>query len=281
VERLMTTVAKSLPPSGTDRLARPRNGILAGLLLRAVAGWVLVVWQARNDSTMSMHGMDGMDGMDEGLDLTMGMAAPLFLGMWIAMMVAMMFPAAAPMILFFDRVQRGRREAARSYVPTAYFVGAYLAVWTAFGVLAFAASVLVDRLADDTDWVSGQWTRVAGLLLIGAGIYQLTPLKDVCLSKCRTPMSFIMTSWRDGKAGAIQMGLRHGGYCLGCCWLLFVILLPLGVMNVAAMVVIALLIFGEKCLPVGHGLARAAALALVVAGVVVVAFPDALPTTVS
>jgi predicted metal-binding membrane protein len=278
VERLMTTVAKSLPPSGTDRLARPRNGILAGLLLLAVAGWALVVWQAGNDSTMSMH---GMDGMDEGLDLTMGMAAPLFLGMWIAMMVAMMFPAAAPMILFFDRVQRGRREAARSYVPTAYFVGAYLAVWTAFGVLAFAASVLVDRLADDTDWVSGQWTRVAGLLLIGAGIYQLTPLKDVCLSKCRTPMSFIMTSWRDGKAGAIQMGLRHGGYCLGCCWLLFVILLPLGVMNVAAMVVIALLIFGEKCLPVGHGLARAAALALVVAGVVVVAFPDALPTTVT
>jgi predicted metal-binding membrane protein len=118
------------------------------------------------------------------------------------------------------------------------------------------------------------------VLLIAAGLYQLTPLKDVCLSKCQSPMSFLMTSWRDGKVGAVQMGLLHGGYCVGCCWLLFVILLPLGVMNVAAMIVIALLVFGEKTLPVGHRLARVAALVLVVYGAVVIMFPDALPTTV-
>jgi predicted metal-binding membrane protein len=270
----MTTVAKSLPPSGSDRLARPRNGILAALLVLAVVGWGLVVWQAGDDSTMSMH------GMHEELDLTMGMAAPLFFATWVAMMVAMMFPAAAPMILLFDRVERGKREAARSYVPTAYFVGAYLAVWTAFGAVAFALAVLVDRLAADAGWETGQSARVGGLLLIAAGVYQLTPLKDVCLSKCRSPMAFLLTSWRDGKVGAIQMGLLHGAYCLGCCWLLFVILLPLGIMNVAAMIVIALLIFGEKILPVGHGLARVAAGALIVFGAVVVAVPDALPTTV-
>jgi predicted metal-binding membrane protein len=177
-------------------------------------------------------------------------------------------------------VERGKREAARSYVPTAYFVGAYLAVWTAFGAVAFALAVLVDRLAADAGWETGQWARVGGLLLIAAGVYQLTPLKDVCLSKCRSPMAFLLTSWRDGKVGAIQMGLLHGAYCLGCCWLLFVILLPLGIMNVAAMIVIALLIFGEKILPVGHGLARVAAGALIVFGAVVVAVPDALPTTV-
>src|SRR5215218_1783152 len=114
------------------------------------------------------------------------------------MMVAMMFPAAAPMILLFDRVERGKRDAGRSYVPTAYFVGAYLAIWTVFGGLAFALAVGVDRLAAGAHWDTGQWARLAGLLLIAAGLYQLTPLKDVCLSKCQSPMSFLMTSWRDG-----------------------------------------------------------------------------------
>jgi predicted metal-binding membrane protein len=195
-------------------------------------------------------------------------------------MVAMMFPAAAPMILLFDRVERGKREAGRSYVPTMYFVGAYLAIWTVFGVLAFALAGGVERLAIDADWITGQWARIGGVLLIAAGLYQLTPLKDICLSKCQSPMSFLMTSWRDGKVGAVQMGILHGGYCVGCCWLLFVILLPLGVMNVAAMIVIALLVFGEKTLPVGHRLARVAALVLVLYGVVVIMFPDAFPTTV-
>jgi predicted metal-binding membrane protein len=133
----------------------------------------------------------------------------------------------------------------------------------------------------DADWISGQWARIGGLLLIAAGLYQLTPLKDVCLSKCQSPMSFLMTSWRDAKVGAVQMGLLHGGYCVGCCWLLFVILLPLGIMNVAAMVVIALLVFGDKCLPVGNRLARAAALVLVVFGSVATTFPGALPITVT
>ena len=273
----MTTVARSGSPQGLGPLARPRAVILYALLALAALGWGLVIWQAGNDSSMSMS-MRGEGEM--GLDLTMGLAAPLFLATWVAMMVAMMFPAAAPMILLFDRVERGKREAGRSYVPTMYFVGAYLAIWTVFGVLAFALAGGVERLAIDADWITGQWARIGGVLLIAAGLYQLTPLKDVCLSKCQSPMSFLMTSWRDGKVGAVQMGLLHGGYCVGCCWLLFVILLPLGVMNVAAMIVIALLVFGEKTLPVGHRLARVAALVLVVYGVVVIVYPDTFPTTV-
>jgi predicted metal-binding membrane protein len=274
----MTSVTRSASPQGVGPLARPRVVILGALLALAALGWGLVIWQAGNDSSMSMS-MHG-DG-EMGLDLTMGMAAPLFLATWVAMMVAMMFPAAAPMILLFDRVERGKREAGRSYVPTMYFVGAYLAIWTVFGVLAFALAGGVERLAMDADWISGQWARIGGLLLIAAGLYQLTPLKDICLSKCQSPMSFLMTSWRDGKVGAVQMGLLHGGYCVGCCWLLFVILVPLGIMNVAAMVVIALLVFGEKCLPLGNRLARAAALVLVVFGIVVTLFPGAFPTTVT
>jgi predicted metal-binding membrane protein len=273
----MTTVARSASPQGLGPLARQRAVILYALLALAALGWGLVIWQAGNDSSMSMS-MRGEGEM--GLDLTMGMAAPLFLATWVAMMVAMMFPAAAPMILLFDRVERGKREAGRSYVPTVYFVGAYLAIWTVFGVFAFALAGGVERLAVNADWITGEWARIGGVLLIAAGLYQLTPLKNVCLSKCQSPMSFLMTSWREGKVGAVQMGLLHGGYCVGCCWLLFVILLPLGVMNVAAMIVIALLVFGEKTLPVGHRLARVAALVLVVYGVVVIMFPDAFPTTV-
>ena len=278
----MSAVARSVPPQGLGPLARPRNVILVTLLVLSAVGWGLVVWQAATDGSMSGSSMSmAMDGdMNKSVDLTMGMAAPLFFAMWVAMMVAMMFPAAAPMILLFDRVERGKREAGRSYVPTAYFVGAYLALWTAFGGVAFALAAGVDRLAANSEWVSGQWARLGGVLLIAAGIYQLTPLKQVCLSKCRTPLAFLMTSWRDGKVGAIQMGLLHGGYCLGCCWLLFVILLPLGIMNVAAMVVIALLVFGEKCLPIGNRLVHAAALVLVIYGLVVTMFPGALPTTV-
>jgi predicted metal-binding membrane protein len=275
----MTAVARSASPRGLGPLARPRAVILYALLVLAALGWGLVIWQAGNDSSMSMSMAMRGEG-EAGLDLTMGMAAPLFLATWVAMMVAMMFPAAAPMILLFDRVERGKREAGRSYVPTMYFVGAYLAIWTVFGVLAFALAGGVERLAIDADWITGQWARIGGVLLIAAGLYQLTPLKDVCLSKCQSPMSFLRTSWRDGKVGAVQMGLLHGGYCVGCCWLLFVILLPLGVMNVAAMIVIALLVFGEKTLPVGHRLARVAALVLVVYGAIVILFPDAFPTTV-
>jgi len=275
----MATPASSVPTEAARALARPRNVILVALLVLAALGWGAVVWQSGSGTSMSMSmSMDGSE--DLGLDLTMGMAAPLFLAMWVAMMVAMMFPSAAPMILLFDRIERGKRDSGRSYVPTAYFVGAYLAIWTAFGALAFAVAVGIDRLSENSGWAMDNWARVGGVLLVTAGLYQLSPLKEVCLAKCRTPMAFLMTSWRDGRMGAVQMGLLHGGYCVGCCWLLFVILLPLGVMNVAAMIVIALLVFGEKCLPAGNRLARGAALVLVVYGLVVFAVPAVLPTTV-
>ena len=115
-------------------------------------------------------------------------------------------------------------------------------------------------------------------MLLAAGAYQLTPLKDLCLSKCRTPLTFIMTSWRDGAAGALRMGFLHGAYCLGCCWLLFVILFPLGIMNIAVMAVITLIIFAEKTLPWGRAVARGTAITLIAYGSVIVAAPQLLPT---
>src|SRR5205085_3487794 len=158
------------------------------------------------------------------------------------------------------------------------FVGAYIVLWFAFGIAAYLLSVAVESAASHSDWVATNWGRAGGALLVLAGIYQLSPLKDICLRHCRTPLSFVMTRWRDGRGGAVRMGLTHGLYCMGCCWLLFLILIPLGVMNVAAMVAVALLVFAEKTVPHGRGIGVLAALVLIGCGGAVAAHPSLLPT---
>lgn len=251
--------------TGPQPLARQCNAIVVVLLGLAAAGWAVLLNQGGRGEAMG-------HGMMPGPDLTMGRSAPLFLAMWVAMMVAMMFPAAAPMILMYSRTQRAQS------LTTALFTGAYLALWVGFGVVAFALGALVEVLAEKSDWVAANWARAGGALLLLAGLYQLSPLKDVCLSKCRTPLSFILHSWREGRAGALRMGLKHGVYCLGCCWLLFLVLVPLGVMNLAAMLLVAVVVFAEKALPWGRGMARLAAGGLILYGVLVVVRPELLPT---
>lgn len=241
--------------------------ILTGLLTLAGVGWALVAWQA-----------GGTEMTGGRLDLTMGMAAPLFIAMWTAMMVAMMFPASAPMVLAYARTQAANRADGRRYVPTAFFLAPYVAVWTIFGMAGFAVARAVAAFAGDSMWAMDNLPRIAGALLVAAGLYQLTPLKRACLARCRTPVSFMLSYWREGRRGAMSMGLRHGLYCLGCCWVLFVVLFPLGVMNVIAMVVVTALIFAEKVLPRGELVARAAAIMLVAYGVVAMLVPRALPT---
>jgi predicted metal-binding membrane protein len=208
----------------------------------------------------------------------MGMAAPLFLVMWMAMMVGMMFPASAPMILAFARTQARKRNEGLAYTPTWLFIAPYLTVWTVFGAIGYGLAAGVDHLADDSMWAMDNLPRFAGGLLVVAGIYQLTPLKRVCLARCRSPLSFMLRYWRDGRWGAVTMGLRHGMFCLGCCWVLFLVLLPLGVMNVGAMLLVAALVFAEKALPKGEAIATVAAVVLLVYGLLAIAVPEALPT---
>jgi predicted metal-binding membrane protein len=254
----MATTTASYP------LLRERNAILAALLVLAAGAWALLVWQwATSDGDMS---------------LTMGMGAPLFIAIWVAMMVAMMFPTAAPMILTFARVHAGAKARGRPFVPTWVFTSSYLVVWTLFGVLAYGVAVGLDGLANQSGWLMDNAARIGGGVLVLAGLYQLSPLKYACLSKCRTPFAFILTSWRDGYLGSFRMGLEHGLYCLGCCWMLFVILFPLGMMNVGAMALITLLIFAEKSTPFGRQIAGFAALGLVAYGALVIFMPDLLPT---
>jgi predicted metal-binding membrane protein len=252
-----SAIASSYP------LPRERNLILGSLLVLAAAAWGLLIWQAAV--------------MDEEMSLTMGMSAPLWVALWIAMMVAIMFPTAAPMIMMFARVHAKRDERGQTFVPTWVFASSYLIVWTLAGIIAYAVAVGGDALADQSMWVMDNAPRIGGGLLIAAGVYQLSPLKYVCLNKCRSPMSFILHSWRDGYGGTFRMGLEHGVYCLGCCWLLFAILFPLGMMSIAVLALITLLIFAEKSTPIGRQVAVLAAVALIVYGLVVVFVPDALP----
>ncbi len=256
----MTTTAVDYP------LPRERNLIIGTLLVLAAAAWALIVWQS------------SMLNDDEMMGPTMGLAAPVFLSIWIAMMVAMMFPTAMPMILTFARVQSGKTARGQASVPTAIFVAAYLLVWVIFGAAAFAVAVGAEELASRSMWLMDSAPRIGGVVLIAAGVYQLSPLKRICLSKCRSPMSWLLNSWRDGPGGVVRMGVEHGVYCLGCCWFLFVILFPLGMMNIAAMALITVLIFAEKSLPISSLALGLAAFGLIVYGALVLAFPDMLPT---
>ena len=251
-------------------LRRERTLILALLLMLAAASWAILIWQSRTVNGMSMGGVGGVG-------LTMGMGAELFLAIWVVMMIAMMFPTAAPMILAFARVQRDRRSGGRAFVPTWVFVGAYLLVWTLFGVLAYLGALFVQGLAQQVPWLMMNAARIGGGILVLAGVYQLTPLKRVCLAKCRTPLDFILHAWREGYAGSFRMGLEHGIYCLGSSWLLFVLLFPLGIMNIAAMALLTALIFAEKFFPLGARIAQFAALALILYGALVIVVPAALP----
>jgi predicted metal-binding membrane protein len=248
-------------------LTLQRNIILALLFASAAVSWtVLIRQQVGIDPGMEMHSP------------TMGMTAPLFLAVWIIMMIAMMFPTAAPMILTFHQVQAAKRGRGGTFVSTWVFVAGYMLVWSAIGVLAFAGAAGAEMLGERMGMSTATAARIGGALLIVAGAYQLSPLKDLCLAKCRTPVGFILTSWRDGRWGAARMGIQHGAFCLGCCWLLFLALFPLGLMNVAAMAVVTLLIFAEKTLPAGDRIAKVSGGALLLYGAAVLVFPQALPT---
>jgi len=175
--------------------------------------------------------------------------AVMFVMMWTVMMAAMMLPSAAPTISIFAAKQA--RTARGTAVPTSIFVAAYLAVWAFVGVLAYLLVQTASDVATALDPAErAEWAPLAlGGTLLVAGLYQFTPAKRACLRHCRAPFGFVLRHWRDGNWGAFQMGLHHGGYCVGCCWALLTVLTATGVMSVAWMLVLTLLIFVEEVLP--------------------------------
>lgn len=249
----------------TDPIAFQRNVILAFLIGLSAAAWALMLWQgADHDAHMRMASP------------TMGLGAPAFVLVWLAMTIAMMFPTAAPMALTFHRLQAARRRREQAFVSTWAFLAGYLLVWVASGAVAYLGAVAAESAAQRLELSAQATARIGGAVLIAAGLYQLTPLKDLCLTKCRSPLTFIMTSWREGMLGALQMGAIHGAWCVGCCWLLCAVMFPLGMMNVAALASITLVVFVEKTLPSGAALARAVGGGLLAYGLLVIMSPPTL-----
>jgi predicted metal-binding membrane protein len=231
--------------------------VIAGLVALAGIGWWWTVGQMR--------------GMDDGPWTSLG-SFWWFLGTWVVMMAAMMFPSVAPTVGLYARMTRQR-----SRVQPSVFAAGYLVAWGAVGALAFGLAVagravIGDVLAWDR---AGRW--LAGVTLLAAAVYELTPLKDVCLGKCRSPLGFLLGAWRDGPRGALRMGAAHGAWCVGCCWALMASLFALGVMSIAWMALVAGLIAAEKLLPWRAVATVGTAAILGVLGMLLLAAPDAIP----
>jgi predicted metal-binding membrane protein len=237
--------------------ARARLGLVALLFALAGIGWWWTV--------------DRMQGMDDGPWTGLGTLG-WFLGVWVVMMGAMMFPSVAPTVALYSRMTGDR-----SPLAPLVFAAGYLVTWAGAGVLAFAIAVAGDQLAGDVlAWDrAGRW--VAGATLLVAALYELTPLKDACLGKCRSPLGFLIGSWRDGWSGALQMGLRHGAWCVGCCWALMASLFALGIMSVSWMAFVAGLIAVEKTVPWRGVATYGTAAILLVLGLLLLAAPSAIP----
>ncbi len=266
--------------SASALLGRARVTLLVSLLLLTGAAWALTFYQA---ATMDMQmGIATAGGATDGMVPMPGMAmggmsaagwsignAAMFVVLWTVMMTAMMLPAAAPMILIFASAQ-GKRQRGTA-VPTWIFAGGYVLVWAAVGLAVYGlvqvGSEIARRVAAADRAV---WAPLAlGTTLVVAGLYQFTPAKRVCLTHCRSPFAFVAEHWRDGRSGALRMGVRHGAYCLGCCWALFAVLVAAGVMSLAWMLLLTLVVFVEKVLPHGRRASVLIGIALVAMGLLV------------
>jgi len=277
-----------LPPTGP--LGPIPLGLLVSLIVLTAAAWSLTVYLAVSMSMpmgVAVRGGMGADGM-AGMAMA-GMTGSVwslggvvtFVAVWTVMMAAMMLPAAAPMIFMFAAAQARRDR--KTAVPTWIFVAGYLVVWAAAGALVYILVQAGSELATSLAPIErARWAPLAlGSTLAAAGLYQLTPLKRVCLTHCRSPFAFVAQHWRDGRTGALTMGLRHGAYCLGCCWALFAVLVAAGAMSLAWMLLLTLVVFVEKVLPHGPRAGIAIGVAFLALGLVVAGGAVQMPWVVT
>ena len=271
----MTSTSKSLDVPDTTVLERVlrRDRLILVTALAAVTAiaWIWVVVGAGTGmSTIGMtrrSGMPDISGMMmERATWTFGYAGLMF-AMWWVMMVAMMLPSATPMLLLFARINRKERAGDRPYVPTGIFAAGYLVAWGGFSALATALQWLLERLGLLSPMMVATSYWLGGAILVLAGLWQLTPIKGVCLRHCRSPLSFLVQSWRPGRLGAFRMGLEHGAYCLGCCWFLMGLLFFGGIMNLFWIAGLAAYVLLEKTIPLGNWFGRITGIAATACGV--------------
>ena len=259
---------------------RDRRVVIAALSIVIALSWGYILvgagtgMSAVEMTRMSQQGiserMAGMTMMTPA-SWTPGYAVLMFV-MWWIMMVAMMLPSATPTVLLFAAINRKQRDIGNPYVATSVFAVGYLAAWGGFSLVAVMLQWAFERTHLLSSTLAGANVILAGLLLLAAGVYQLTPLKHACLRRCRSPLAFLVTHWRRGPRGALRVGLEHGAYCVGCCWSLMGLLFFGGVMNLYWIVGLALFVFVEKIFPAGHWLGQITGVVLSVWGVVTLAF---------
>jgi predicted metal-binding membrane protein len=247
------------PFRSAAELPRDHVTIVLALVGLAAVSWLYIYWQS-----------NPMSGLDE-------MAMPVAFGRWTAadfalnfviwwmMMPGMMLPSAAPMILTFATVNRRKRARGQLFVPTAVFASGYVIAWGLFGVAATLADWGLEQAAVISPMTQRLSPTLGAAVIISAGVYQLTPFKNVCLTNCRSPFDFVLNHWRDGAAGAARMGFEHGLYCRGCCWLLMALLFAAGTMSLLWKAAISGFVLVEKLFPAGQWIAR-------VSGVLMMAF---------
>lgn len=239
---------------------RDRLVILAGL-----AGVVILAWTYLVYLTIDMQSMSMEMSMPRLLNWTVVDFVLMFV-MWTVMMVGMMVPSATPMLLTFTTFTRRHHEEQNPVLHTMLFLLGYLLVWAGFSAIATLAQWALHSATLLSPMMVATSPILGGVLFIGAGVFQWTPLKYACLTHCRTPLGFFMTEWRDGGRGALTMGLLHGKSCVGCCWLIMALLFVAGVMNLLWVAVIAGFVLLEKVVPRGELVARVAGILFVVWG---------------
>jgi predicted metal-binding membrane protein len=284
-ERLATNLnwSGALPPSKDATMAaapleamRKRDRVVVAAALAGIAAlaWGYVLWLAAD---MDMGGMDmndfrmipaGIGIMAPALSPWSGMEFAFVFAMWAVMMVGMMTPSAAPMILIYARVGRQAASVDKPFAATGWFAGGYFLAWGGFALAATIAQWALERATLLDSMMTSVSNVLGGFVLIAAGVYQWTPLKDVCLAQCQSPLSFLMRcgGFHREAWGCLRLGLRHGAYCIGCCWMLMALLFVGGVMNVLWIALLALLVVAEKLFPFGRWIARAAGIVFLAPG---------------
>jgi len=250
---------------------RDRTIVLAALISVVLLSWVYVLAGAgMGISAFEMTRMSGSGAMGVLVPAQWSReyAGVMFL-MWWVMMIAMMLPSATPMVLLFAMMNRKQKEKGNAYVPTVLFASAYLVVWAGFSVVAVALQWGLEATTLLSPMLVSTSAFLGGGLLLAAGIYQLTPIKQACLKHCRSPLQFVLSHWRSGRRGAFRMGVEHGAYCVGCCWFLMGLLFFGGVMNLYWIIGLAVFVFIEKTVPAGHWVSSCVGVILITSGIFV------------